>query len=259
MNSTPLANNATHLVVQSSSALAQARSEYMAASQAHKQAVALWHKRIIYAQCLVAGLLFIRWLWGHSLLGAAFMSLLVLCVLTVFHVFVGLLTRADKKRLVAAQSHLAKVRKNEVESYLTGLNQGRYQWIQRGGDYLALLADAGLLYYFGSVSKDQHVLLEPQRTVLQVSVAAEQHVSERTITKTTHGRRPIFMPSQHIGILGKGTSKTETTTQTSVTTTYTLDIQIQLASGQQPVWITLPFGLDGKGADNWKTLVSQLK
>ena len=247
------------MVVEPSSTLLQLRNEYVAACQAHNQAVGLWHQRITLMQCIVAGALFFKWSWSHSLLGAAFMAVLVLLALTVLHLFAGLLTHGTKKRQAETKKTFESTRKNEVEKYLSSLKKGRYQWIQRDGNYLAILPDAGLLYYFGSVSKDQHVLLDAHRTVLDVQVASKQQVSQSTSSTTTHGRRLVLMPSRHIGMLGKGKSTTETTTHTSVTAAYALEIQIQLTSAQQPFWITFPFGPDGKAAGNWKELVSQLR
>lgn len=259
MKSSLLPNNQTHQVFDPSAALGQARDQYRIASQAHTQARGLWHKRIIQLQYAIAGLIFLRWFWSYSLVGAIFIAILTWLVLGLLHLFVGFLVRADKKRYVSAKNVLSSARQYEVETYLKNLNKGRYQWIRRGGDYLGLLPDAGLLYYFGSMSKDKHSVFDPPRTILEVRVTAEQHVNETTTNTTNHNRRVVVMPSKHLGMAGKGKSTTTTTTQKNITTTYTLEIQLQLAKGQQPSWITLPFGFDGKDAENWKVLVSQLR
>jgi hypothetical protein len=260
MAATPLPNNEVCLLVAPSSTLSQARSVQATASQAHVRAKELWGKRIMFAQNTIAGVLFIKWLWPHSLVAAAIMAALTWIALCFLHVFNGLLfTRGEKKRRVDAERKLVDARQNEVKRYLADMKRGRYQWIRRGGDYLAVLPDAGLLYYFGSISKDQHVLLDPHRAVLDVRVATECHISSSTTSTTTQGRRMVLMPNGYVGMIGKGKSTTSTATHTSITTTYALEIQIQLELGEQPFWIVLPFGFDGKDADNWKVLVTQLR
>ncbi|SNR68325.1 hypothetical protein SAMN05192560_0459 [Methylobacillus rhizosphaerae] len=259
MDTTLLPDNATHVIVSPSPTLSQVRNRHKEASQAHSQAVALWHKRIFIAQCIIAGALFFKWIWSHSLLGSAFMAILMLIPLSVLHLLVGLFTHNEKKQQTEASTALANTRKDEVEEYLASMGKGRYQWIQRNGEYLAILPDAALLYYFGSLSKDQHVVLDPSRTVLETRVTAEQHVSHNTTSSTVHDRRTVLMASKNIGMVGKGKSTTQTTTHTTITHTYTLEVQVQLAKGQQPFWISLPFGQDDKNAENWKVLINQMR
>ena len=249
---------AASLLVDPTATFATARRTEAAAIGEFERAKGRWRKRLFAAQCLITLLLFLKWTGAHSLVAAAMMAGLAFVPLCLLPAMAGLFARDARQRMTAAVKQSAAERQAEVERTLAGMRCGRYQWIRRGGEYLAVFPESGFLYHFGSASGDRHLLLDAARAVQQVRVSTETRVEQTTTGTTTHGRRLVVAATPQVGMIGKGRSTTKTTTATRVTSGHTLEIQFQTAPGAPPGWIALPFGADNREAENWRLLVAQL-
>lgn len=252
-------NGVASVIAAPTALVLDAERENAEASNDHARATAYWRKLSFCIQAGVALILFVTWLGHHSIVAAGIMALLVFLLLTLLQLGTGLFTMQSKGRLKAAQSRLADARQKEVEHNLSSLKRGRYQWIRRNGDYLAAFTDAGLLYHFGSASGDRHWMLDASRAVKEVRVSTRTQTRMTTTSTTKHGRRLVVAPTDGFAVVGKGRSTTTSTTDTAVTTDYVLEIQIQTEAGATPSWIVVSFGSDGREAENWRLLVSQLR
>jgi hypothetical protein len=252
-------NGVASVIIDPTALVLDAKRDEAAAAHEYARAKARWRKLMFGIQAGVALLLFLKWLGHHSPIAAGIMAVLVFLLLTVLQLFAGLFTMPLKGKLKTARSRLAEVRQKEVEHNLSTLKRGRYQWIRRHGDYLAAFTDAGLLYHFGSASGDRHWMLDASRAVKEVRVSTRTHTQVTTTSTTKHGRRLVLAPTDHVAVVGKGRSTTTSTTDTKTTTDHVLEIQVQPEAGASPSWISVSFGADGQGAENWRLLVSQLR
>lgn len=252
-------NGVASLLVEPTSSVIDARRDEQASARQLAAARAGWSKRLFVAQCVIAAALFVKWLGHHTVVSASIMAVLVFVPLTALQLLTGLFTIKAKRKVTGARSKLAAARQGEVEYNLASLSRGPYRWVRQGGEYLAVFTDAGLLYHFGSASGDRHWMLDANRTVREVQVAVRTTTSQTATSTTEHGRRVGYVATNHVAVLGKGKSTTSTRVETTVTTSHVLEIQVQPEAGAQPIWIALPFGADGRGAEDWKLLVSQLR
>lgn len=251
-------NGASSLLVEPSEDFAAIRRQSTAALAERADLKHWWRRGLFGLQCAIVLALFVRWTADHSILASAIMALVVFVPLSVLPMLAGAFAHFGGRRKAVAQAQWAAERQAEVERNLAGMHCGAYTWIRRGGEYLAVFPQTGYLYHFGTASGDRHLLLDARRAVQQVRVSTSTRVEQTTTGSTTHGRRLVVAPSPQLGMLGKGRSKTVTTTETNVMTGHSLEIQFQRAPGAQPAWIVVPFGADGREAENWRLLVSQL-
>lgn len=252
-------NGVASVVIDPTARVLEAKRDEAAAAHEHARATARWRKLLFCIQAGLALTLFLKWLGHHSLVAAGIMAFLVFLLLTVLQLCAGLFTMSLKGKLDATRSRLADARHKEVEHNLSSLKRGRYQWIRRHGDYLAAFTDAGLLYHFGSASGDRHWMLDASRAVKEVRVSTRTHTQVTTTSTTKHGRRLVLAPTDRVAVVGKGRSTTTSTTDTTTTTDHVLEIQVQPEAGANPSWISVSFGSDGQGAENWRLLVNQLR
>jgi hypothetical protein len=250
--------NGIGLLVEPSDIFVAVRRQNEAAAAEYATLRRQWRKRLFLVQCAIALVLFLRWTAYHAIIGSAVMAFLAFLALGVLPLSAGMFSSEARRRMDEAQKKFAAERQAEVERNLAGVQCGRYRWIRRGSEYLAIFPEAGFLYHFGGASRDRHMIVDAGKAVKQVRVTTDSRVRHKTTGTTTHGRRLVVSPTPHLAVIGKGRSTTETTTETQVTTAHALEIQVQLGPDAQPGWIVLPFADAGHDAENWRLLVDQL-
>ena len=252
-------NGAASVVADPSPPVQDAQRAVGAAESAFADGRRRWARILFYMQAAIAILLYLTWVGRHSIVAAAIMAFIVFVLLTGLQLLAGLFTASEKRRLVDARATLATARQQEVEHNLASLQRGPYHWVRRGADYLAVFTDAGFLYYLGAASGDRHWMLDARRAVKEVRVTNRTHTQTTSTSTTKHGRRLVFAATDRVAMVGRGRSTTSTTINTATTTQHILEIQVQSGPGAQPSWIALPFGSDGREAENWRLLVEQLR
>lgn len=200
--------------------------------------------------------LLLKWVWQGHYIGGPIYAVLIWCLLWLLAVPLSLLWRPQVRALERAQAALGSARLEAGKAFLASQSLGAYRWVCRSGRMLGVFPERQVLYVSGGDLGDRQVLIEAPLAVKQVHVDEKTFSQSTSHTTTTHGRRHVFAFSKHMGMVGKGTSRSTTTTTDRTSRSFTLNVQVQ-AAGQDPWWVQLPFGADWQEALNWKLLVEQ--
>ncbi|MEK9213217.1 hypothetical protein SM191_18595 [Sphingomonas sp. 2378] len=251
---TDLPDNQLFLLVDPADAFTAAHARLTSASEA---AIAKANQRDKRMVTIPAGVALVVLL--YCVLHGYLISGVILAGLVGWGAFwVAIMVGAAIREPARSVGQLAAAGAEEVKLALSGANRGRYQWIGRGTDFVGVFPDAGLAYYFGPATRWRHLILAGRQTIRQVRVNATTQVSQTSTSTTRHSRRFAVAPTRNVAVLSKGKSTTTHATLTSTHTSHVLEIQYQTAPGTSPAWLSVNFAEDGRLAEDWRLMISQI-